>query len=257
MAPLAILTRPDGRNDTLAARLDAAGWRTHGWPALALAPMPRQSPLPEPADFDLVVFVSGNAARLFFDAWRAQGASAWPAATAAATVGPASAVALHESGLFGTNTTVIHPPAAAPRHDSEALWELLRQRPMPRRVLIVRGTEGREWLAERLREAGAEVVPCAIYRRVPCEWDDARLALLQEWAAQDRPHTWLLTSGEGIAAVAANIDRAGVRAWWLRGRAVVTHPSLAQTLAGGGWNGALVKDCIPADEAIFAAFVAG
>ena len=257
MAPLAILTRPDGRNDTLAARLRDAGWQAFGWPALALAPVVRQAPLPEPVDFDLVVFVSGNAARLFFDTWRAQGGTHWPASTAAATVGPASASALRESGLFGTNTTLIHPPAQAPRHDSEALWEQLRQRPLPRRVLIVRGTEGREWLAERLREAGAEVVPCAIYRRVPCEWDDHRLAALQAWAEQDRPHAWLFTSGEGIAAIAANIDCAGVREWWLRGRAVVTHPSLAQTLAGGGWNRALVKDCIPADEAIFAAFVAG
>ncbi|MFJ1302442.1 uroporphyrinogen-III synthase [Pseudomonadota bacterium AL_CKDN230030165-1A_HGKHYDSX7] len=257
MAPLAILTRPDGRNDTLAARLQAAGWQAFGWPALALAPVPRQSPLPEPADFDLVVFVSGNAARLFLQAWREQGGVRWPAATAAATVGPASASALSESGLFGTNTTLIHPPASAPRHDSEALWELLRGRPLPRRVLIVRGTEGREWLADRLREAGAQVQPCAIYRRVPCEWEPARLAVLKEWAAQDRPHAWLFTSGEGIAAVTANIDRADVRAWWLRGRAVVTHPSLAQTLVGGGWNTALVKDCIPADEAIFAAFVAG
>ena len=48
--------------------------------------------LPRPADYDMVVFVSGNAARQYLDQWRqADGPSAWPAGVIAATVGPASA----------------------------------------------------------------------------------------------------------------------------------------------------------------------
>ncbi|OZI57816.1 uroporphyrinogen-III synthase [Bordetella genomosp. 1] len=257
MVPLAILTRPDGRNEALADRLRGAGWEAHGWPALALEPVLAAADLPDPAGFDLVVFVSGNAARLFLERWRARGGVDWPAATAAATVGPASAAALYESGAFGANTTVLHPGAEAPTHDSEALWAILSQRPLPRRVLIVRGTRGREWLAERLRDVGAAVTPLAVYRRVPCLWDDARLAQIRDWAARDVRAHWLLTSAESIAAVRANIARADAGQWWSRGRAIITHPALAEALRVGGPGVAMVKECIPADEAIFAAFVAG
>ncbi|CFP62202.1 uroporphyrinogen-III synthase [Bordetella pertussis] len=47
--------------------------------------------------------------------------------------------------------------------------------------------------------------------------------------------------------------------WWLQGRFVVTHPVLAErlrALAGGGADAPMVKNCMPADEAIFATFVA-
>jgi len=55
----------------------------------------------------MVVFVSGNAARQYLDQLRqADGAVAWPAHVAAATVGPASAAGLFELPGFGANTTV-------------------------------------------------------------------------------------------------------------------------------------------------------
>ncbi|KAG0731874.1 hypothetical protein G6F23_014877 [Rhizopus arrhizus] len=74
----------------------------------------------------MVVFVSGNAGKQYLDQLaRADGSSVWPAATIAATVGPASAQGLRESPGFGANTTVLHPGADAPSHDSEALWDVL------------------------------------------------------------------------------------------------------------------------------------
>src|SRR3546814_5124008 len=86
MSRIAILTRPDGRNETLARALRAAGWQALELPALEIQPLPVQpAQLPLPQDHDLVVFVSGNAARLYIAQLRdVAGQAAWPPATAAA-----------------------------------------------------------------------------------------------------------------------------------------------------------------------------
>ncbi|ALM83684.1 uroporphyrinogen-III synthase [Bordetella sp. N] len=260
MSDIAVLTRPEGSNQALAQRLTAAGWQVRDWPALALtteACPPER--LPRPQDYDLAVFVSGNAARHYLEQLhRADpaGVPSWPASCLAATVGPSSAAALRATGCFDA-ATVIHPGPDAPSHDSEALWEELRRRgPLPRRVLIVRGTEGRDWLADRLREAGAEVLAHAAYRRTPAQWDDAALAQLQDWRDTDAMPVWLLTSGEGIAAVLANVVRAGVLPWWRGGRFIVTHPVLAQRLErqeGIALNAISVQ--VSSNDALFEAFV--
>lgn len=262
LRPVAILTRPQGRNTDLAARLEAAGWQTCVLPALDIEILDVVgSVLPRPEDFELVVFVSGNAARIYLRQLRGMtGMQTWPAATVAATVGPASAQALYESGFFGENTTVVHPNAEAPRHDSEALLCELRRRGLrPQQVLIVRGTEGRNWLADRLIEAGASVLRHAVYRRRPTRWSEAALQHLHDWSLQGVKPTWLLTSTQGIAAVQDNLRRAGLLDWWLQCPVILTHPVLAAQLSEpvtGAAAAAMVKICLPTDDSIFDAFVA-
>src|SRR5690606_3770088 len=166
MPRIAILTRPDGRNDALAVSLRQAGWQALELPALEILPLPIEAGgLPLPQHYDLVVFVSGNAARLYLAQLETvAGLSGWPSATLAATVGPASAQALRAIPFFGVDTTVLHPPPTAPSHDSEALWAQLRSHgPLPRRVLLVRGTQGRDWLGEQLEAAGVHVQRHAVY----------------------------------------------------------------------------------------------
>ncbi|MGZ9892967.1 uroporphyrinogen-III synthase [Bordetella bronchiseptica] len=261
MSQIAILTRPQGRNGALARRLRDAGWQTLCLPALRIEPLPPENGVvPLPRDYDLVVFVSGNAARLYLEQLRARGQLPWPAGALAATVGPASARALLESGHFGADTTVLHPAESAPTHDSEALWALLRARPvLPRRALLIRGTQGRDWLADRLAAAGVEVSRHAVYRRLPAPWAQEGRQRLRDWARAGERPTWLLTSGEGIDALVQGLREEQLLDWWLQGRFVVTHPVLAErlrALAGGGAGAPMVKNCMPADEAIFATFVA-
>ncbi|MGY6271177.1 uroporphyrinogen-III synthase [Achromobacter denitrificans] len=259
---VAVLTRPAGRNEALAARLREAGWASCILPALEIQALPAAAQsLPRPADYDMVVFVSGNAARQYLDQCaRADGPAAWPAGVIAATVGPASAQALRESGSFGANTTVLHPPESAPSHDSEALWEVLQTLPrLPARVLLVRGTQGRDWLGDKLAAHGAAVTRHAAYLRRPASWDAGQLARLRQWADDGLPATWLITSGEGADAVRTRLGEAGLAAWWERCGFVLTHPSLARRVPAGchGSGGpAVVKICLPNDESIFQAFVA-
>jgi len=261
MPHIAILTRPAGRNDALATGLRTAGWQALDLPALDLQPLPTAATqLPLPQDYDLVVFVSGNAARQYLAQLRdVAGQSRWPVATLAATVGPASAQALRELPGFGADTTVLCPPPGAPTHDSEALWQVLRARgDLPQRVLLVRGTQGRDWLGDQLEAAGVQVRRHAAYRRQPAPWPAAAVRQLHEWARQGARPTWLLTSGEGLAAIQAQIGQAGLQAWWQGCGFIVTHPVLAQRLqqAGGEGPAPMVKICLPTDEAILAAFVA-
>ncbi len=257
MSDIAVLTRPEGGNKALAQRLVQAGWQVCDWPALTLVAQACEPQcLPRPGSYDLAVFVSGNAARQYLAQLQAAGETQWPASCMAATVGPSSAAALRATGWFA-GVTLIHPDATAPTHDSEALWHVLTGRgPLPRRVLIVRGTQGRDWMAEQLRGAGCEVTPHAAYRRVPSQWGDIELAQVRAWRDRAERPTWLLTSGEGIAAVRANIARAQAAPWWRDCHFVVTHPTLAQRLESEEGIGRDAIDVRVSDiDALFAAFV--
>ncbi|MFC4274672.1 uroporphyrinogen-III synthase [Achromobacter aloeverae] len=258
MSEIAVLTRPEGNNHALAQRLSAAGWQVRDWPALVLATQSCEpDQLPRPQAYDLAVFVSGNAARHYLAQLRAAGVTAWPSSCVVGTVGPGSAAAVRATGWFD-GATLVHPGPTAPSHDSEALWDALRQRgPLPRRVLIVRGTQGRDWLAEQLRGAGVEVLPHAAYLRAPAQWGDAEMAQLRAWRDQDARPAWLLTSGEGIAAVRANVVRAGVLPWWRGCRFLVTHPALATRMVSEeGIAQHAISVHVSDNDALFEAFVA-
>lgn len=256
----AILTRPGLRNAALGARLQRAGWDVLCAPALLVEPvLPGPDGLPRPGDYDLVIFVSGFAAQTYLAQLTAvAGAQAWPLAVHAATVGPASARALREHSAFGRAPIVHMPGPQATLHDSEALYDALRKADIrPERVLIVRGTRGREWLADRLRSEGAHVDVHAAYCRSPATWPADVLDKLTAWQAEGRYVAWLYTSAESIEAVAATVAMQGWGDWWSDSAAVLTHPKLlaALTVAGRA-ELSVVKVCIPDDDAVFEAFVA-
>jgi len=258
--PLAILTRPAGRNGAPAQALRARGWQVLELPALAVAELPRDArSIERPDGYDLVVFVSGTAVRCYMkQLGDVAGMQHWPAGVAAACVGPATARALRASPIWDAGATLLHPEAQDGSYDSESLWRLMQQRGFkPSRVLLVRGTAGRDWLAERLAGEGATVVPYAAYRREPAAWPDAALALLAACRDQDRPAHWLLTSGEGMDAVHAGLARAGLSQWWQSCRFVLTHERLAprlEALVPGASARGMVKICLPEDAAIVQAF---
>jgi uroporphyrinogen-III synthase len=234
------------------------GWQIHEWPALCIEPLPgKPDGVPLPSDFDLAVFVSGNAAACYFGQLRAQGIDQWPTSCTLAAIGPATASHLRASGRLSGEYPIVHPAADAPRHDSEALWDCLVARgPIPRRVLLIRGTKGRDWLAEQLREQGAVVHAHAVYRRAPARWSASRLDQLAQWVDIGHHPIWLLTSGESIEAVRANVAQVAPVAWWQGCHFIVTHGRLVPRLElPTGWVEQAVSVCVPAEEAIFNVFV--
>ncbi|MFC4518896.1 fused uroporphyrinogen-III synthase HemD/membrane protein HemX [Cupriavidus pinatubonensis] len=217
--PTVVVTRPAGQSRQLTEALQAAGLDVLGFPLLSIGPAADDAPLRAALarldQFALVVFVSPNAIQYAVDALAAvQGIAVaqWPRGVPVAVVGPASVMALAERGIAAPDYRVIAPEGAdgngtnggangeEPRFDSEALWAQLEPAALQgRSVLIVRGNGGRDWLGDRLREAGADVTAVEAYQRTlpeptAMQWQAVRDGL----SAGAAPQAWLLTSSEAV-----------------------------------------------------------
>lgn len=239
----AIVTRPADQAQAWVDGLRAQGVDAVALPLIAIAPPADPAPvqaawraLPQEA---LVFFVSANAVQHFFGA-RPDGV-AWPDATRAAAPGPGTAAALRAQGL-----DPIEPAADAPAFDSEALWQRLRQDDWAgARVLVVRGEDGRDWLADQLRAAGASVRFVAAYARRPPSPDAAQRRLLAQARAAPAAHLWLFSSSEAVRHLQAlGAPPPGARA-------LATHPRIAAAARTAGF--AEVIECRPEPAAVAAA----
>lgn len=229
MTPTLIVTRPRPQCGAWLARLAALGVTAAALPLLEILPARDAAAVHAawaalPA-MDLAVFVSPNAVEQFFA--QSDGA-AWPAGTLAACVGPGSAQALQAHGVPAG--LVVQPAAEAAQLDSEHLWAQLSPRRdwTGARVLLLRGDGGREWLAERLAEAGASVEAVTVYHRAGPRWDAAEQALLDTVLACPQSHVWLFSSAEAVGHLQGQ-PLAGQRA-------IATHPRIADAAREAGFD---------------------
>jgi uroporphyrinogen-III synthase len=185
---------------------------------------------------DLAVFVSPNAVEQFFR----HADRPWPAHTLAACVGPGSAQALIERGVPAE--LIVQPAADAQSLDSEHLWQQLSPRRAwaGTRALLLRGDGGREWLAEQLTVAGAQVDAVTTYHRAGPRFDTVERALLDAICAEPGAYVWLFSSAEAVGYL-QSIGLAGHRA-------IATHPRIAETARAAGF--APVVLARPAPEAV-------
>ncbi|QOQ81194.1 MULTISPECIES: uroporphyrinogen-III synthase [Comamonas] len=206
----------------------------------------------KPGHYRAVMFVSGNAVQYFFaqDQTPALDAEALLAPdTRAWTPGPGTERALLEAGLASLQIDGPSPDAA--QFESEALWQNVHGQVRPGdRVLIVRGTSpatapvvgnagmpipstqgaGRDWLAARLREAGAEVELLAVYERQLPPWTAQQLDLARQ-AASDGS-LWLFSSSEAVA----NLQQLLPQQQWHSGLALTTHERIASKALSAGFG---------------------
>ena len=192
----------------------------------------------------LVVFVSPNAAEQFF-AQRPPDAP-WPPALLGGSPGPGTTRVL--VGLGVPPERLVEPASDAPQFDSESLWAQLSERDWNgANVLIVRGDGGRNWLAQTLREAGAQVAHVAAYERIAPVFGAAESALLR--AALDQPavHLWFFSSSEAIDNLAI---AHGAASDWRAANAIATHPRIADRARQLGF--ARVTEARPALAAVVA-----
>lgn len=259
-----LLTRPAAQAEDWARRMAALGVVTVSLPLIDISPGEDRlsidrawAALPET---DLAMFVSPNAVEHFFEGGSGLdevGPRSWPARTWAATVGPGSARALAERGV--PEARLVQPPTGSDSLDSEHLWPELQRVAgtdwTGRRVLLVRGDGGREWLGDRLREAGAGVSAVSVYRRT-CPQPTAELrVLLREALAAPERHIWLFSSSEAIAhldTLEQGTREGGNPADWGRVKALATHERIAaRAQALGVGHVVLVR---PDAEAVAAGF---
>lgn len=233
-----LVTRPQPHADRWAARLRDAGFDAHALPLLAIAEPADPGPLERAraalASYGTAVFVSPTAVERFL---RPPGRAplAWPPGLEAGAPGEGTADALAAAGVPRANT--VSPSVdGGTSFDAVALWRLFEaagvERFRGRRVLLVRGADGRDALVDRLRDAGATVDVVAAYERVDAALDASALALVE--AALDVPerHAWLLASGSAVDAV---VRAAGPRRDALaRATAVAIHPRIAERARAHG-----------------------
>jgi uroporphyrinogen-III synthase len=180
------------------------------------------------AGCSLVMFVSANAVQHFFAQRPAD--ARWPDAARAGSTGPGTSQALRLAGV--PPAAIVEPPAEAGRFDSEALWACLQQEDWNgRRARIVRGEEGRDWLADTLKARGASVDFVAAYRRQQPQLDAAGRALLAQAQAAPAGHLWVFSSSEAVA----NLQQLAPAADWSRSAAVASHPRIAATAQAAGF----------------------
>ena len=166
-----LVTRPEQQATPLCRLLESRGATAIRLPALQIKPAGDRRELMAAVNpieaFDLIIFTSSNAVRF--------GASllGQHRDLQVAAIGPATARALDQAGIRVT---------VAPAHgfDSENLLahpEL--ERAAGRRVLIVKGTRGRELLQEQLAGRGAQVILAEVYERRRATPGMERLAALE------------------------------------------------------------------------------
>jgi len=122
------------------------------------------------AEFDVIIFTSANAVRFgapLLDQQRD---------LTLAAIGPATARALNHAGY---RVAVLPPPSGS--YDSEALLRHPSlEHPAGRRMLIIKGSNGRPLLQDELTRRGAEVAAVDVYERVPATPSHAVLSALLE-----------------------------------------------------------------------------
>lgn len=235
-----LVTRPREDAQRWAAELQARGLAAEVLPLIEITSLldePARAALwPDLARQAALMFVSGNAVTHLLGA----GSLPWPVGVRALAPGPGTARALRERGVAAA--LIDAPPEDAAQFDSQALWAAVGARCWQGQgVLIVRGqgeeagpSVGRDWLAERLRKAGAQVQMLPVYRRQAPDFSALQHQRME--AAQRDGSVWLFSSSEAIGHLPAGLS-------WQRARAVATHERIADAARRVGFGE--VRQCRP------------
>lgn len=163
--------------------------------------------------------------------------------TRAWSTGPGTAHALVENGV--PLPLIDSPSEQAGQFDSEALWQLVQtQVHAGDKVLIVRGDSaaadgvslvgesgvGRDWLAQRLTDAGVKVEFVVAYQRGAPVWGANQRALAT--AAASDGSVWLFSSAEALVHLQGLLPAQD----WSVARAVATHPRIAAAARAIGFG---------------------
>jgi uroporphyrinogen-III synthase len=188
-----LVTRPEFQAMPLCRLLESYGATTLRLPAIEIKPLKDRRALTEQLsvleNFDVILFTSANAVRFgvsFLDQKRD---------LALAALGPATSRALNQAGY----RVAIQP---AESFDSEALLSHPRlERVAGHRILIIKGSHGRDLLQQELTRRGATVVCAEVYERVPAIFSAAALEAVQERFAAGELQVITATSLEIGAAL--------------------------------------------------------
>lgn len=249
-----IVTRPEREARAWVAALNRHGLDAIALPLIAIRPVTNMNAMgvawKQLGGYAAVMFVSGYAVEHFFalrgtddptfGAGLAVGTRAW-------VTGPGTAAALRRCGVDAR--CIDAPSPESGQFDSEALWDLVAASVRAGdRILIVRGSDlgagqapgvsdgpagpghGRDWLAQCLRQAGAQVEFVVAYERSVPSFGPAQSAVARA-AAWDRS-LWLFTSARAVANLALCLPGQA----WAGARALSTHARITRAARAAGFG---------------------
>lgn len=235
--PHLVVTRPAFQAEAVVTALRGMGFEAQALPLIDIQPATDVALVHETwralGRYDWVFFVSPNAVSQFFAAVPPGVAPALPPNLQVGALGPGTAQALADVGVQPSRVT--QPPSNADQIDSEALWGQLAHQPWAgRRVIIIRGDGGRDWLADQLKRHGAQVEFLQAYRRSLPQWTPHEQVLLNQALMQPAHHLWLFSSSQSIQHLLELCpDNAAV---WSSSNALTTHPRIAESARAAGFG---------------------
>ncbi len=234
-----VLTRPRDVAAAFARRIESQGARAIVFPTIEIQPLPVPPALGEIAGFDFVVFVSPSAVRVA-ERMLPRMSQRWPRSVKAVAIGLGTKRELDRIGIG----PVIVPQAGA---DSEAVLAASDlQQIAGRRVLIIRGDEGRALLGDSLAARGASVQYAECYRRVRPKADAE--PLLAAWR-RGEVHAVVALSTQALANFMDMTQGALAAAPFF-----VTHERIARDARGLGVREVIVVE--PGDDAMIERLIA-
>ncbi|MBB6519924.1 uroporphyrinogen-III synthase [Pseudoteredinibacter isoporae] len=207
-----LLCRPRGAASSLPQRIELAGGQLFHVPCMQIIALDEPQAVAaiksRILDFDhypYVIFISQNAVK-YAESWIDQYWPQLPMGQQYLAIGAATAEAAANMGFA-------EMAQAEGAMDSEALLALpALQELSDKKVLIFRGQGGRETLARALRERGATVDYCELYRRACPEGLPEALAA-SPFAKSDGRRVIMVHSGESLENLHQGIQKAGLTSW--------------------------------------------
>lgn len=231
-----VITRPLAQAGAFATQVTAIGRMPVIFPLLEIAPVADSAELQRVLSvlerYALVVFVSPNAIDAAF-----QFIPSWPQAVAIGIVGEGSRLALQRHGVDDVHAT-IHAPRNSERMDSEELFKALDPDALHgKRVLIVRGQAGRDFLTDMLRARQVEVDHVTAYQRLLPQVDAEKAAHLRSLI--EAGSEWVVTSSEALRnlrQITADALGEDCVAKLQRNEIIVSHQRIAETAHSLGFS---------------------
>lgn len=182
----------------------------------------------------------------------------WPTHLKLALIGGGSEKIILESRF---KPSLIIKPANEEQWDSEGLWlQLFAQEKNwdGKKVLIVRGDTGRDWLVSRLESEKAEVQLISIYKRKNLDQNDEYWQnFLKKWeslpksrvVSESKPLIWVMSSSLACQYLSQTLITLGLKEVILsQSIALATHEKIAQKAKEIGFS--KVLNILPGQESI-------
>jgi uroporphyrinogen-III synthase len=241
-----LVTRPQHQAMPLCRLLEAEGAAAFRFPAVEIQPLADRRALAASLgaleDFDIIVFSSANAVRY--------GATLLEQKRdlALAAIGPATARALNQAGY----RVAVQSPGG---FDSESLLRHPKLNSVAgKRILLIKGSSGRELLQDELTRRGARVTLACVYRRERARPSAAELTLLEAQFAARAIQVITATSVD-IASNLLALSTPALRRHFDDAHWLTPGARVSESLRERGLKGPLIQASSAEDQDLVSAIV--